>query len=202
MSDKQFIIVSGCGRSGTTLLNRLLASHPLIVLGMERYIRLFTRQYNQFTPALFTRERFFDCRLRDSGLFDHRRPMYEKQMAHMNRMEEKWDDALFVGDKIPTLFRRFEETLERFPGAIFVHIIRGINDVCASWLVRGKSFDATSGFTLQNAVSVWNQSNTRALRFKEKFPDNMVIVDYERMYVPQYFFAAGYGEGCDIAARL
>jgi hypothetical protein len=110
--------------------------------------------------------------------------MYAKAMAHMNRMEEKWDDALFVGDKIPTLFHCFEKTLERFPDAKFVHIIRDINDVCASWQVRGKSPDATSGFTLQNAVSVWNQSNTKALKFREKFPDNMVIIDYERIYVP------------------
>lgn len=41
---KKFLFVCGCPRSGTSYLHALLAQHPAIALGLERFnLRLFAR---------------------------------------------------------------------------------------------------------------------------------------------------------------
>ena len=46
---KKFLFVCGCPRSGTSYFHSLLAPHPAIALGLERFnLRMFDRR---LTPA-------------------------------------------------------------------------------------------------------------------------------------------------------
>jgi hypothetical protein len=54
---KMFLFVCGCPRSGTSYFQGLLASHPAIALGLERFnLRLFARK---LMPSDFDRQRYF-----------------------------------------------------------------------------------------------------------------------------------------------
>lgn len=53
----QTLFICGCPRSGTTAMWEMLAQHPQILLGMERYFRRFTPA--KFKSTLFGIRRFF-----------------------------------------------------------------------------------------------------------------------------------------------
>jgi len=176
----RYLFISGCGRSGTTLINKILARHPSIVLGVERYMKLFTYSSENFAPELFEFERFFDLRSSDSGQFKN--GVSEAAKMHYKAMQEKWPSASFVGDKIPTMFERFDEVYSRFPLLLFVHITRHINEVVKSWGVRVSEGTLPSSYDYRKAVGVWNLALINSLSFYEKHPNSLLFIDYERIF--------------------
>lgn len=172
-----YLFVTGCGRSGTTLLSKLLGAHPNIVLGSERYMRLQKRKFDEFTPALFEKERFFDFRADDSGHFSKGfagSAFYDSQF-------EKWAGAIYRGDKITTLFEKFDEVAERFANVKFVHVIRDPLEVALSWRVRVEKGTLPKSFGTIHCMTVWNQANQSALEFYHTNPNQIILVEYERI---------------------
>ena len=56
MAARRYAFITGCSRSGTTALTRLLNRHPDVAIGYERNNRLAGR--GLLTPSLFEPERF------------------------------------------------------------------------------------------------------------------------------------------------
>ena len=68
-----YLFATGCERSGTTILTRLLQSHPGISIGMERYKYLLRgvrtrRVTRRLCPSHFEPGRFFDFRPTDTNI--------------------------------------------------------------------------------------------------------------------------------------
>lgn len=126
---KKPLFVCGCPRSGTTAMGSLLAGDPRIVLGIERYGTMFFG--NSLTPDLFERERFLSLQPGDTFY----RSFAPDQFA---AMQEKFDTATYVGDKIPYLYRYLARLDESLPGAKVIGTVRNIFDVAASYEARAR----------------------------------------------------------------
>ena len=110
---KRFAFITGCSRSGTTALTRLVNRHPRVAIGFERFNR--RAGAGELSPELFEAERF---RRFDSADSHHtgwkgdeiREPVLEKIAT-----------AEVVGDKLPQLIGRMGQ-LSRFhdPAVIFI----------------------------------------------------------------------------------
>ena len=159
-SQKRHLFVCGCPRSGTTALQLLLVSHPRIVLGAERY-SILARKGKGLHPDLFTKNRFFDIRPRDT-FYDA-----AKYRSYYDALKPRFDDAAWVGDKAPWLFYSLDYINREFPSAhIIVIVRRNPQDVASSYQVRAReprtkpgrprvtiSKRSTSGTQRRNALS-------------------------------------------------
>lgn len=119
-SNSPVVFLVGAPRSGTTLLQRILSSHPDL-FSIEGETAVFTLQ-NLFIRSHFNFSRSELDRLLEasSGLVD----FYDRCLA---RLQEDNPGRRFV-DKTPQHVLRLRFLLRHFPKAQFVHIIRDGRD--------------------------------------------------------------------------
>lgn len=152
---RRFLFVCGCPRSGTSALVELLASDPRIAIGAERYAHLYETQ--DLTPDLFTKERFSSPRDGDTFYTDLLATNDQFYLPVLRNFES----AIYVGDKIPELYRRFGRLAASLPGAKVVMIIRNIFDVAASFEARADKADDphwSPDARTNSAVEKWGES--------------------------------------------
>jgi len=181
--DTRFLFVAGCPRSGTTALARLLNLHPNIVVGLERYKRLYGRE-REVNPTLFAKERFFDFRNGETS-FAPGIGKGEEARTFYDRARDKFSNALFVGDKYPQFFRFYGGLFNNFADAKVVFIVRDPLYVAQSWQRRAD--DATDWPEKNDArrsVSYWNDALAYTLAYAQLKENAFIFVDY------QQFFAA------------
>ena len=178
---KRNLFVCGCPRSGTTALQFLLVSHPRIVLGAERYSTL-ARNGKGLHPALFTKNRFFDIRPRDT-FYDA-----AKYRSYYDALRPRFDDAAWVGDKAPWLFRSLDEIDREFPNAHVIVIVRSNpQDVASSYQIRARNAeDETwpSSRDYKQAVEQWNTAAKCTLAFLDKPRRRaaVTVVEYSELF--------------------
>jgi hypothetical protein len=152
-SNKQYLFVCGCARSGTSGLAGAINASPLAIVGMERYIRrLITDEV--LTTELFKRDRFLNVEPGDTFYSD-----LSYFRRHYQGVGDKYENAVYIGDKIPRLYRYIDMIENNFSSPKIVFILRNIFDVSASYEGRvesGKQWPAhRDGIS---AVRDWNDS--------------------------------------------
>lgn len=177
MNQKNYLFISGCGRSGTSALTILLGSHPEICLGMERYGHLVTPKSFCIDQSYFKPDRFLDLKPGDtfySDLLD-----FHKWCPNIS---EKIVTASIVGDKRPEYFLVFDKLNEVFDSPKFIHIIRNYSDVAFSWEARAKiTKDWPEKKDAVRSITDWNLANEKALEaYRKGYP--ILVVDYDRIF--------------------
>lgn len=180
MSDPQLLFLAGLGRSGTSALTEVVGAHPEIVLGMERFKRRWKAKIGELDAGHFTKERFFDF---SDGLTNVVPAGSPRWTEFYGRMEAKWDQAKYVGDKFTTL--QMPGVWKNMPDAKFICIVRDIREVASSWEKRAAN-QADKGWPARldahRAVEVWNNGNARILRATENHPDQVRVLDYATFF--------------------
>jgi Sulfotransferase family len=182
MNEKSYLIVTGVARSGTTAMADLLNAHPHICLGIERFKFQYLRR-NNYATELFTRERFFDFRPEDTNLLPDLRPHWK---GTYDAIEEKWDTALVIGDKVPDLFPVLPDFLMANPDYRYICILRNLKDVALSWQARADrprdSWPVGKGFAM--ACESWAEQYRllHDLMADRTLRRRIMILDHDRMY--------------------
>jgi hypothetical protein len=187
------IIVLGCPRSGTTLLQVMLHSHKRIAIPPEnRFVLPAYRQRLRFgnleeranRRAL---ARFIVGRRRrfpDFGL-DRRRtvkqivagpPTVGSALGVVLRAYAERFDRSRWGDKRPHYHRYIEVILRLFPDAQIVHVVRDPRD-CVASLKRMPWWKRDS----YHAVSAWASSMSNTEEAVRRWPGVVVRVQYEHL---------------------
>jgi tetratricopeptide (TPR) repeat protein len=116
VSDRPLLFVCGMYRSGSTLLEQMLAAHPAVTSGGEldwfnaRLTRNDERWTEHLTPDL----------LRDAG------------KGYLDYLESRFPGAALVCDKRPDNFRYLGLLKALFPRLRVLHTVRDARDVCLS----------------------------------------------------------------------
>jgi hypothetical protein len=148
--DQCFVV--GCERSGTTPLVKLLAGHPAMAMGMERYKYVLrdmrrTRNPDLLAPEHFEPSRFLDFRVTDTN---HIPPATFR--GHYESVERRLQAGTvrYFGDKLlpPNVWTTLA-IAERFPRSRFIFIYRDV-------LAVTNSFDRRA---LDPADTAWPEQN-------------------------------------------
>jgi hypothetical protein len=155
------------------VLAQLLAEHPEVVLGQERFSTLFLR--GRITPDLLERGRYFDMRPGDTH------DAAVKLAASCKKtFEERWSSALWVGDKYPDIYRVYEEIFEVFPNAKVIYILRNPLSVAESYQARFENKADRFSMDYRKAIKDWNESVAETER-QLKAGRDITLVTYEML---------------------
>jgi hypothetical protein len=144
-----FVFIVGCARSGTTLLERIVNSHPQIAITPEmHWITDYFRDGKWLAPdGRVTREQVASmAQHKRFRQFEFSREDFEgllkpaesvSYVTFLNRifaLYQKYKGKPRVGNKTPAFVRRLPTLHGYWPEAKFVHLIRDGRDVCLSVL--------------------------------------------------------------------
>lgn len=175
------LFIGGCPRSGTTALWKLLVAHPVIVLGIERYVLLTYR--NKLTPELFTRDKFFSLQAGET-FYDN----IDKFSPYYPKARLAFDAAQWVGDKLPNLYFSYSSLAKNFAGAHVFYILRNIIDVAGSYQKRAEDAGDNTWTEKRDfvaAVKDWNESIRATLQYMERAADKVTfhVISYEELFL-------------------
>lgn len=187
MSERRYVFLTGCARSGTSAFSRLLNNHPDLVVGMERFKSFVKKErIADFGPHLFAEERFFDFQPTDTNQTPEKN---NSLRLHYSLAREKYGSALVVGDKVPALTNYFAALDVKFPDSAVVVIVRDVASVAGSWKRLGLESNSKffAGKKAWHGVVSWNKSLDRiAAALESKKPP--FIVSYEQLFSGSYNF--------------
>lgn len=184
--DKNYFFISGCPRSGTSALWRILSSHPSIAIGLERYIDRVLPNFD-LDKSHFHKNRFFNLSEGDTHFNDLESGRPGK---YYTNLIDRFDDCQLFGDKIPLLSTRYAEIFSTFPNASILYIFRNIYDVTNSYDLRHKgkhAFEVKWDKDWKQAISDWNFSLSETIKFIDK-GFKISCVNYENIYYLDFHY--------------
>lgn len=198
---RRFIFISGCARSGTTVLATILNWSDQILVCQERYAPYLRRFPENFTPALYERDRLLRFQKCECGYssFDEKKEYFRD---HCNPKDfQRSDTYEFIGDKITHLYRRFDIFQTQgwqWEEIILLHLIRNPVEVALSYQKRFLSPTDGWVWSFEHAAEDWILSVENAHQLHADLPENMrfVLVDYDAM------FNDGIGHYLDYCERI
>ena len=124
VSDRRLIFVVGAPRSGTTLLQRVLASHSQL-FSIQGETGIFSAR------NIFAREHFKLSREDTSELFTQSRDIVDFFSRGVGLLESRHGEGTFV-EKTPQHVKHLRFLVKHFPEARFIHIVRDGRDCFCS----------------------------------------------------------------------
>lgn len=188
---RQLFFIVGCPRSGTTLFQSMLASHPEVILPDETcfYSRVYKDNYSRFGKlselnferALETSLNFY--RIKDLNLdstlvrakcCNEPHSWETIFLAILANYAEK-HNALRIGEKSPRHFAYIGYLKERFPHAKFIHIIRDPRAVVLSLMKAPFGSDR-----IGNSCNLWQEAIRVHRQYADELsPERYIVVRYE-----------------------
>jgi hypothetical protein len=150
-----YVFIVGCPRSGTTLLRRIVNSHPQIAIP-HRETHWIPRMFEnsrgvtpdgtvtrELVPMLLDEPRFIVLgigREELRAMITGGRPVsYASLVTGIFDFYGRTQGKSLVGDKTPGYVRKMNTLHALWPKARFVHLIRDGRDVCLSWMNWSKA---------------------------------------------------------------
>ncbi len=160
----RMIFVGGCERSGTSLVQKVLACHSRIAGGPElvftgRIAELYRQMSASYPPEYAARiEAFYDR----EELAEAFRSFFARLFR---RVLEHKPGARYLSEKTPSNIFAAAQLLEIFPDSRFIHVIRDGRDVLASHRDVKQRFENSgraswnrAGFRTHRICARWNRA--------------------------------------------
>lgn len=190
-----FFIV-GCGRSGTSLLQSMISSHPLVSIPPETgfYPLVWARHVGTLgelsTPSAFEsaiQKTLSFWRIADLGLDPKevrraaltQHPSWESILVAILTVYARETNATLAGEKSPHHIRYLGALSTRFPRGKFIHVVRDPRAVALSFTATRANFGRRF---VTDACRQWGQAiQAHRSHSATLTPDRYRIVRYEQL---------------------
>ena len=164
--NKKYIFVAGCPGSGTSAFVSFLLETKKVAIFMERYQK-YWKTYHRFPEKAFDKEKILNIEEGETHYDNISR--FKPNIIAM----ELYDNAEFVGDKIPSLYENFDNLFSQFPNAKVFFLYRNPYSIAESYKRRAldsgiKDFNSS----IKALLDLYNKKN-------EIFFQRIYIVEYE-----------------------
>ncbi|OHV12002.1 hypothetical protein BH688_04855 [Kushneria phosphatilytica] len=194
--DENFLFIIGCGRSGNTLMRKLLMEHLDVFIPPENYvlgtqIHHFLRMSNTEWPHIvqdflntFKSQKDFEAfGVNDISSFKKKAITWPESERNFSRLVIRLYNWLaaqqgispkWLGDKTPLNTLNLEYILNAFPNAKFIFMERDPFDVVSSYMEAGIYTDATEAARRwKNSYLSWKK------QLSHKGKNQQVLIKYE-----------------------
>lgn len=165
VSDRPLLFVCGMYRSGSTLLERMLAGHPAVTSGGE---------LNWFNTHLARN---------DADWPEHLTPemLHVAGEGYLGYLESRFPGAARVCDKRPDNFRYLGLLKALFPRLRVLHTVRDARDVCLSIYFQQFGNALPYAADLGDIAHYLREYKRLMQHWKELMPDSILDVAYDRL---------------------
>ncbi|MEM8645269.1 MAG: sulfotransferase [Pseudomonadota bacterium] len=167
------IFIVGMPRSGTTLIEQILASHPEVSPGGERKdLERSAKAFEERTGARFPHW---------SG-FLTTDEAHEVRRQYLDGLREADDQARWITDKMPSNIKLVSIVAQTLPGAKIIHMRRDALDTCFSCYTQLFTEGNAFSYDLLDLAAYYNAYQKLADHWQGVLSsDLMLSVDYERL---------------------
>jgi tetratricopeptide (TPR) repeat protein len=162
------IFICGMFRSGSTLLEQLLAAHPAVTAGGEL----------DFLPWLVARRL---SPYPDGAATASREVLQQLGSDYLAKSRELFPDAEHITDKRPDNFLYLGLVKALFPHARIVHTRRQPLDVCLSVYFQQLAAPLSYATDPENTAHYYLQHERLMQHWYSCFPENLFTVDYDEL---------------------
>jgi len=175
----KYIFIGGCGRSGTTLVQKLLVLHSKITGNGEFDFlpHLMQVHAQMIEPTYLKRQSFFYSKEQLEAHWNEFIKVLLTSNIDTNQFE-------YISEKTPNNIFCAEQLLELIPDSKFVYVYRDGRDVISSFK-QVKKRAGEKGEQLQNSIKdwalMWNNASHNYLQLKKnrKFDNRHIGIRYE-----------------------
>lgn len=188
---ERMIFVVGMFRSGTTLVEQILASHEHVYgAGELTDIECLVRDLPQLSDSDLP---FPQCLNKVS-------PAQIRQLAedYLARRQRTSSSALRVVDKMPGNYRLLGLISILFPNARIIHCRRDPRDVCFSIFANRFTSPPAYAFDLADAAHYYRQHDRLMSHWNQVLPQSMLTVQYEDLVNAQESVTRQILDFCDL----
>lgn len=196
-NEEKPIFIIGSGRSGNTLLRRILMNDPRIYIPPETYVLgQIIRDFDKYSRLEWST--LLHLVLNHLSLSEdfkyfptpYLRPLYqnllkakENERCLSTILSEFYlymaaivkPNANRWGDKTPLNTASLDKIDKVFPKAQYIHLVRNVHDVCLSYVNMGRYK------TYQEAANRWKTANQKIEKFKKYSGERVKTITYENL---------------------
>ncbi|MFO7857554.1 MAG: sulfotransferase, partial [Ectothiorhodospiraceae bacterium] len=168
------VFIVGMPRSGTTLVERILSSHPALAAGGERSDLLWLRRELARLAAPSPGAADAVSLLTGDAAHDFNRRYHE-------RLAENLDRQARITDKMPSNYLRLGWLPLIFPGARIIHCRRNPLDTLVSCYITHFAQGQGFSYSFDGLVAAYEQYERIMAHWRRVMPEAMCEVEYESL---------------------
>lgn len=172
------VFIVGMPRSGTTLTEQIIASHPLVAAGGE--MTAIPRLADKLPDRLGVQEKFPECAADIT-----REQTQEAAAAYLGELDKIDAAADRVTDKMPMNFQNLGLIALLFPNATYIHCRRDPIDTCLSCYFQRFGYHLDFSLSFENLAAYYRGYLRLMDHWRRVLPVKMLEVDYEETIADQ-----------------
>ncbi|MFT5312684.1 MAG: tetratricopeptide (TPR) repeat protein [Paraglaciecola sp.] len=168
ISDTSPVFICGMFRSGSTLVEQILAAHPKVTAGGERefFIRLISGSLSPFPSSMLLTS------------FAKLQAIADEYLADLRKA---FPGSTLITDKRPENFLYIGLLKVLFPNARFIHTLRNPLDNCLSIFFLRLGNKMNYALSLRDTAHYYQLQDSLMLFWKQKYPQSIHTVSYDNL---------------------